>query len=115
MVKSPPPYPAEFRLEAVRLLRVERGYFAKHAERMAYPLFRDDGLPLGLRRCAPGAIESAAGHVVQQRMKRAGMRWSEDGGDALLALRARVRSGRPLLLPAAQPVHPQRPQHARAA
>jgi hypothetical protein len=29
-------------------------------------------------------------------MKRAGMRWSEAGGDAILALRARLRSRRPL-------------------
>jgi Uncharacterised protein family (UPF0236) len=89
-VRAPTPAAAE-------ALRVERGYFRKHAERMQYPLFRDDGLPLG-----SGAIESAADHVVQQRMKRAGMRWSDTGGDAMLALRARVRSHRPLLLPAAQ-------------
>ena len=49
------------------------------------------GLPIG-----SGAIESAADHVVQRRMKRAGMRWSEAGGDAMLALRARQRSRRPL-------------------
>jgi len=95
---------------AAAVLRVERGYFTKHAERMAYPLFRDDGLPVG-----SGAIESAADHVVQQRMKRAGMRWSEEGGDAVLALRARVRSHRPLLLPTARPAQHQRQQHARAA
>jgi hypothetical protein len=102
-VRAPTPAAAE-------VLRVERGYFAKHAERMQYPLFRLDGLPIG-----SGAIESAADHVVQQRMKRAGMRWSEAGADALLALRARLRSGRPLLLPAAQPAHHLRPTHARAA
>jgi hypothetical protein len=96
--------------EAADALRVERGYFTKHAERMQYPLFRDDGLPIG-----SGAIEAAAGHVVQQRMKRAGMRWSDAGGDALLALRARVRSHRPLLLPAAQPVQLPRARQSRAA
>lgn len=77
--------------EAAEVLRGERGYFAKHAERMAYPLFRLDGLPLG-----SGAIESAADHLVQRRMKRAGMRWSDAGGDAMLPLRARLRSQRPL-------------------
>jgi hypothetical protein len=96
--------------EAAETLRVERGYFTKHAERMQYPLFRDDGLPIG-----SGAIEAAAGHVVQHRMKRAGMRWSDAGGDALLALRARVRSHRPLLRPTARPVQRQRPHRARAA
>ena len=55
-------------------LRAERTYFRNNAERMAYPEFRLDGLPIG-----SGAIESAADHLVQRRMKRAGMRWSEAG------------------------------------
>ena len=82
---------------AAEVLRLERGYFAKNAERMAYPTFRLDGLPLG-----SGCIESAADHLVQRRLKRAGMRWSHPGGNAILALRARLRSGRPLtaVLPA---------------
>jgi hypothetical protein len=101
-VKAPTP-------EAAEALRVERGYFAKNAERMQYPTFRLDGLPIG-----SGAIESAADHLVQQRMKRAGMRWSDAGGDALLALRARLRSGRPLTLPTARPVD-RAPRRARAA
>ena len=71
--------------------RVERAYFASRVDRMDYPSLRLDGLPIG-----SGAIESAADHVVQRRMKRAGMRWSEAGGDAMLALRARQRSRRPL-------------------
>ena len=39
-----------------------------------------------------GSAESAANHVVQQRMKRAGMRWERDGATAMLALRAAWRS-----------------------
>jgi hypothetical protein len=70
---------------------LERAYFASRVERMDYPALRLDGLPIG-----SGAIESAANHVVQRRMKRAGMRWSDAGGDAILALRARHRSRRPL-------------------
>lgn len=85
-----PPQP-----EAAETLRRERGYFQRNAARMAYPAFRAAGLPIG-----SGAVESAAKHVVQQRMKRAGMRWSAAGGDALLALGARYASGRPLLLAA---------------
>jgi hypothetical protein len=95
--------------EAAEVLRVERGYFTKNADRMQYPQYRLDGLPIG-----SGAIESAADHLVQQRMKRAGMRWSDAGGDALLALRARLRSARPLTLPAARPVD-RAPRRARAA
>jgi hypothetical protein len=78
------------------ILRTERGYFRRNAERMAYPVFRLDGLPIG-----SGAIESAADHLVQRRLKRAGMRWSEAGADGVLMLRARLRSGRPLALPPA--------------
>ena len=77
--------------KAAEVRRVERAYFASRVERMDYPSLRLDGLPIG-----SGAIESAADHVVQRRMKRAGMRWSETGGDAMLALRARQRSRRPL-------------------
>jgi hypothetical protein len=72
-------------------LRRERGYFRQHADRMAYHTLRLDGLPIG-----SGAIESAAKHVVQIRLKRPGMRWSVSGARAILALRARERSGRSL-------------------
>jgi hypothetical protein len=77
--------------KAAEVRRVERAYFASRVERMDYPSLRVDGLPIG-----SGAIESAADHVVQRRMKRAGMRWSEAGADAMLALRGRQRSRRPL-------------------
>ena len=77
--------------KAAEVRRVERASFASRVERMDYPSLRLDGLPIG-----SGAIESAADHVVQRRMKRAGMRWSEAGGDAMLALRGRQRSRRPL-------------------
>jgi hypothetical protein len=87
-LRAPAPTP-----EAAAVLRAERGYFAANAERMAYPGLRLDGLPLG-----SGPIESAADHLLQRRMKRAGMRWSDHGGDALLALLARLKSRRPLLL-----------------
>jgi hypothetical protein len=77
--------------KAAEVRRVERAYFASRVDRMDYPSHRLDGLPIG-----SGAIESAADHVVQRRMKRAGMRWSESGADAILALRGRLCSHRPL-------------------
>jgi hypothetical protein len=89
--------------EAAKVVRTERGYFAKNAERMQYPTFRLDGLPIG-----SGAIESAADHLVQRRMKRAGMRWSVPGGQALLTLRAHLRSRRPLADRQARPGAPAR-------
>jgi hypothetical protein len=96
--------------DAAAILRTERGYFTTNAERMDYPALRLDGLPLG-----SGAIESAADHLVQRRMKRAGMRWSDPGGDALLALRARLRSRRPLTFPISRPARHTRPRSAPAA
>jgi hypothetical protein len=79
--------------EAAELLRIERGYFNTNAARMDYPTFHTRGLPIG-----SGAVESAAKHVVQVRMKRSGMRWSDAGGQALLALCAYRSSNRPLPL-----------------
>lgn len=76
---------------AREVLRRERGYFRQHADRMAYHTLHLEGLPIG-----SGAIESAAKHVIQVRLKRPGMRWSVAGARAVLALRARDRSGRPL-------------------
>ncbi len=77
--------------DAAEALRRERGYFATNAGRMRYPHYRARGLPIG-----SGAVESSAGHVGQQRMKRAGMRWGEPGAQALLALCAYYASERPL-------------------
>ena len=74
---------------AAESLRRERGYFATNAARMDYPAIRNQGLPIG-----SGAVESSAKHVIQQRMKRAGQRWSESGSRAMLALRTHTASGR---------------------
>ena len=73
------------------ILQRERQYFRGDAARMDYPTFRAQGLPLG-----SGAVESAGRHLVQLRMKRAGARWSDDGGQAVLNVRCRLVSHRPL-------------------
>jgi len=70
--------------EAAETLRTERGYFTGNAARMQYPAFRAQGLPVG-----SGAVEGSAKHLIQQRLKRPGARWSQPGGRALIALRAR--------------------------
>jgi hypothetical protein len=62
-------------------------YITTHRERMRYGTFRAQGLLIG-----SGAIEGAMNHVVQQRMKRPGMRWKTAGADHLLALRCVFRS-----------------------
>lgn len=68
--------------EAQKVLQRERGYFTANTHRMQYPMFRKQAMPV-----ASGAVESGAKHLVQQRMKRAGMRWSELGARAILHLR----------------------------
>jgi hypothetical protein len=73
--------------DALKVLQRERGYFTINAFRMQYPVFRRQGLPL-----ASGAVEGGAKHLVQQRMKRAGMRWSELGARAILHLRCQTLS-----------------------
>ena len=83
---------------AAEVLRVELGYFTTNAPRMDYPAFQSGGLPIG-----SGAVESAAKHVVQVRMKRSGMRWSDSGGEAMLALCAYLASHRALPIPDALP------------
>lgn len=80
--------------EAAAVVRRERGYFASNAARMDDPAVAAQGLPIG-----SGAVESSAKHVVQHRMKRPGQRWSEHGARAMLTLRGRLASGRPLTRP----------------
>jgi hypothetical protein len=84
--RSPPPTTA-----AATVVQRERGYFRANAPRMQYPRLRQQHLPIG-----SGAVEASAKHLVQQRMKRAGMRWSDLGARAILDLRCHLLSGRSL-------------------
>jgi len=68
--------------EAQETVRLESGYFAKHQHRMCYPQYRARGLMIG-----SGPVEAACKRVVGDRLKRAGMRWSAQGADAVLAVR----------------------------
>jgi hypothetical protein len=63
------------------------GYLERHAHRAEYPEYLAEGWQIG-----SGAVESACKTVVGQRLKLAGMRWGEDGADALCHLRALYRS-----------------------
>jgi hypothetical protein len=77
--------------EATAIVQRERGYFTANAARMQYASFRERHLPIG-----SGAVEASAKHLVQQRMKRAGSRWSDLGARAILDLRCHLLSGRSL-------------------
>ena len=66
----------------------ELAYFRKHRHRMRYCLFIEQGLPIG-----SGVVEAACKTLVMQRMKQSGMRWGEEGGQAILTLRGWSQSG----------------------
>jgi hypothetical protein len=64
---------------------IERDYFISNAARMRYPAFRAQGMHVG-----SGIAEAACKTVVSTRAKRAGMRWTPAGLDAVLAARTAV-------------------------
>lgn len=75
---------------AQEVLRRERGYFRTNADRMDYPTFHAAGLPIG-----SGAVESSASHLVQQRLKLAGARWSDTGAQYVMNVRCQLASAKP--------------------
>ena len=64
-------------------------YLRARQEQMRYDDYRAAGLPIG-----SGAVESTCKQMVTARCKQAGMRWSEAGADAILALRSFVLNER---------------------
>ena len=70
------------------ILEREVGYFQKHAHRMQYHTFTEKGYQIG-----SGVIESACKHVVAERCKQAGMRWSTPGINAILFWRCLLKNG----------------------
>ena len=58
-------------------------YFRNHVPRMDYPRYRANGWQIG-----SGPVEAACKTVVAERLKCSGMRWGQDGADALCHLRA---------------------------
>jgi len=57
-------------------------YFRTRTHRMQYKKFREAGYYIG-----SGAIESANRYAVQDRLKKAGMKWSTRGANAIAKLR----------------------------
>ena len=64
-------------------------YLDRNANRMRYKRLRDKGLPIG-----SGHVEATCKTLVSTRMKRCGARWKNDGGHAVLSLRALAKSSR---------------------
>lgn len=74
--------------EAKEVIQRTRGYVRKHRARMQYPQFRARELAIG-----SGTVEAACKVITGQRLRRAGMRWSDAGADHVLALRCLAKSG----------------------
>ncbi|HEV8388855.1 MAG TPA: ISKra4 family transposase [Dongiaceae bacterium] len=59
------------------------GYYERNLAYMRYDHYLAQGWPIGT-----GVVEGACGHLVKDRMEQAGMRWVQDGAQAILDLRA---------------------------
>ncbi|HEX5690060.1 MAG TPA: ISKra4 family transposase [Roseiflexaceae bacterium] len=59
------------------------GYYERNQAYMRYDEYLAQGWPIGT-----GVVEGACGHLVKDRMEQAGMRWTKDGAQAVLELRA---------------------------
>ena len=70
-------------------IATELRYFRTNRHRMRYAGYRKENLPIG-----SGVVEAACKTLVTQRMKRSGMRWRSEGGQAILTLRALAQSDR---------------------
>lgn len=67
----------------------ELWYFRRNRHRMRYAELKAKGYPIG-----SGVVEAACKTLVTQRMKRSGMRWRHEGGQAILTFRSLAQSDR---------------------
>jgi len=67
--------------------RLVTGYVRDNVHRMDYPSYVKNGWLIG-----SGHIEAACKNVIGGRLKGSGMRWSEEGADAVCHLRALFKS-----------------------
>jgi hypothetical protein len=77
--------PAKACAEATKCL----WYIVRNRARMRYPKFRAQGLST-----STGVLEAGCKVVIGTRLKRAGMRWTVQGANAIIALRCSKLSGR---------------------
>jgi len=67
-------------------LELRENYFQEHKNRMRYPEYEAEGLPIG-----SGAIEGTCKNLVKGRMSCVGQRWDvEKGIERIVALRVRI-------------------------
>ena len=72
-------------LSQSKLKQIEKTitYFTNHKHKMDYKTFIDKGYPV-----SSALVEAACGHLVKQRMEQSGMRWSSQGAQNIMNLRA---------------------------
>jgi len=58
-------------------------YYYRNKSRMRYKEYLAQGLPV-----ASGSVEGACKNLIKDRMERSGMRWSSDGAEAMVKMRA---------------------------
>ena len=62
-------------------------FYERHAGRMDFAGFLAKNLPIG-----SGVVEGTVRHIVVDRLRRTGMRWTDSGGQAVLTIRAAVKN-----------------------
>ena len=67
----------------------ELKYLQRNRRKMNYFELKQNNLPIG-----SGVVEAACKNLIGARMKKSGMRWSVNGGQAVLTLRSLVLSNR---------------------
>ena len=64
-------------------IRTTIGYYSRNLPYMQYDQYLRQGWPIGT-----GVVEGACGHLVKDRMEGSGMRWTKQGAQSILDLRA---------------------------
>ena len=77
------------RADSREAARRDRQYFSRNRQRMRYPEFRSMGLCV-----ATGVVEGGCKSIVAGRLNQAGMYWTVNGANAIIALRCAVESNR---------------------
>ena len=63
-------------------------YFTNHQHKMDYKTYLERGLPVNT-----ALVESSCGRLVKDRMERSGMRWSLNGAQNMMDIRAVKKNG----------------------
>ena len=73
------------KLSKAKIKQIQKtiNYFKNHKHKMDYQKFIDKGYPV-----SSALVEAACGHLVKERMEQSGMRWSSQGAQNIMDLRA---------------------------